>query len=101
VLLVTATARTFRSSSLRKLEVLPNILRLLKELEEYPMAIVSDGQRVFSKLELKYLGLDKYFKFVHFSSDFGHKKARPQDISGSGEDAGAGAGEDHVHRGLL
>ena len=40
----------------------------------YPLGIVSNGQRVFSELELKHLGLHDYFKFIIFSSDFGYKK---------------------------
>jgi len=53
-------------------------LRLLKELEGYPKVIVSNGQRVFSELEMRYLGLYNQFSHVIFSSDLGHKKPDPR-----------------------
>jgi putative hydrolase of the HAD superfamily len=46
----------------------------LEKLRGYPLGIVSNGQRVFSELELRQLGLYGYFNFVIFSSDFGYKK---------------------------
>jgi putative hydrolase of the HAD superfamily len=72
------TARAFRAGSLRKMQVFPQSSRLLKELEGYPRVVVSNGQRVFSELEMKYLGLYDQFKDVVFSSDFGHKKPDPR-----------------------
>jgi putative hydrolase of the HAD superfamily len=72
------TARAFRAGSLRKLQVFPQSLKLLKMLEEYPKAIVSNGQRSFSEREMRYFGLYDLFKFVVFSSDFGHKKPDPR-----------------------
>jgi putative hydrolase of the HAD superfamily len=72
------TARAFRAASLRKFQAYPQSVRLLGKLKDYPMAVVSNGQRVFSWLELRYLGLDKYFQFILFSSDFGHKKPDPR-----------------------
>jgi putative hydrolase of the HAD superfamily len=67
-------ARIFRSSSLRHLQAFPQSVRLLEKLNGYPMGIVSNGQRVFSELEVKHLGLNNYFKFILFSSDYGIKK---------------------------
>jgi putative hydrolase of the HAD superfamily len=67
-------ARLFRSASLRYLQAFPQTMRLLERLRDYPLGIVSNGQRVFSELELRQLGLYGYFKFVLFSSDFGLKK---------------------------
>lgn len=72
------TALAFRAASLRRLRAFPQSLRLLKVLEEYPKAIVSNGQRVFSELEMRYFGLYDLFQFVIFSSDFGHKKPDPR-----------------------
>jgi putative hydrolase of the HAD superfamily len=72
------TARTFRAGSLRRLQVFPQSVRLLKELKSYPKAIVSNGQRVFSELEVRYFGLYELFNVVIFSSDFGHKKPDPR-----------------------
>jgi putative hydrolase of the HAD superfamily len=68
------TSRAFRAGSLRRFQVLPQSLKLLQELKDYPKAIVSNGQRSFSELEMRYLGLYNLFQVVIFSSDFGHKK---------------------------
>ena len=78
VRLGTETSRAFRAGSLRRLQVFPKSLRLLKELEGYPKVIVSNGQRVFSELEMRYLGLYNQFSHVIFSSDLGHKKPDPR-----------------------
>lgn len=72
------TARAFRSASLRKLQVFPQSMRLLEELKDYPLGVVSNGQRVFSEIELKYLDLFEHFKSVIFSSDLGFKKPDPR-----------------------
>ena len=40
------TARAFRAGSLRRLQLFPQSLHLLQELESYPKVIVSNGQRV-------------------------------------------------------
>lgn len=72
------TSRAFRAGSLRKMQAFPQSVRLLKELEGYPRVVVSNGQRVFSGLEMRYLGLYDQFKDVIFSSDFGHKKPDPR-----------------------
>ncbi len=72
------TARAFRAGSIRKIGVFHQSERLLKELEDYPKAILSNGQRVFSELELKYFGLYDKFQHVIFSSDFGYKKPDPR-----------------------
>jgi putative hydrolase of the HAD superfamily len=78
VALGAGTARTFRAGSLRRLQVFPQSQRLLQALEEYPKAIVSNGQRVFSEIEMRYFGLYDSFATVLFSSDFGHKKPDPR-----------------------
>ena len=72
------TARAFRSASLRRLQVFPQSVRLLKELKEYPLGVVSNGQRVFSEIELRYLDLFDHFQSVIFSSDLGFKKPDPR-----------------------
>ena len=72
------TARAFRAGSLRHIEVFPQSMRLLRELESYPKVVVSNGQRVFSEKEMRYFGLYDKFKHVIFSSDFGHKKPDPR-----------------------
>lgn len=72
------TARAFRSASLRRLQVFPQSMRLLKELKGYPLGVVSNGQRVFSEIELKYMDLFDHFQSVIFSSDLGFKKPDPR-----------------------
>jgi putative hydrolase of the HAD superfamily len=67
-------ARLFRSASVKRLKAFPQSFKLLEKLKGYPLGIVSNGQRVFSELELRQLGLYGYFRFVIFSSDFGYKK---------------------------
>lgn len=71
-------ARTFRAGSLVKLQAFPKSIKLLEKLENYPKAIVSNGQRVFSEQEARYFGFYDLFKVVIFSSDFGHKKPDPR-----------------------
>lgn len=71
-------ARAFRSASLRRLQVFPQSMRLLKELKGYPLGVVSNGQRVFSEIELKYTDLFAHFQSVIFSSDLGFKKPDPR-----------------------
>jgi putative hydrolase of the HAD superfamily len=73
-------SRAFRAGSLRRLQLFPQTLRLLGELENVPKVIVSNGQRVFSELEMRYLGLYDRFSHIVFSSDFGHKKPDPRII---------------------
>jgi putative hydrolase of the HAD superfamily len=72
------TACAFRAASLRRFRAFHQSIRLLKELEDTPMGIVSNAQKVFSELELRYLDLSNHFKFVIFSSEFGHKKPDPR-----------------------
>jgi putative hydrolase of the HAD superfamily len=72
------TACAFRAASLRRFRTFHQSIRLLKELEGTPMGIVSNAQKVFSELELRYLDLSKHFEFFVFSSEFGHKKPDPR-----------------------
>jgi len=67
-------ARLFRSASVRYLQAFPQSVRMLEKLKAYPLGVVSNGQRVFSELEMRGQGLYGYFRFVLFSSDFGYKK---------------------------
>jgi len=72
------TARAFRAGSLRRMQLFPQSLHLLQELESYPKIIVSNGQRAFSEQEMRYFGLYEKFNHVIFSSDFGQKKPDPR-----------------------
>jgi haloacid dehalogenase superfamily, subfamily IA, variant 1 with third motif having Dx(3-4)D or Dx(3-4)E len=68
------TSRIFRSASLRRIGAYPQSLMFLEKYRDLPKCIVSNGQRVFSELELRFLGLHQYFDFIIFSSDVGYKK---------------------------
>jgi putative hydrolase of the HAD superfamily len=72
------TARAFRAGSLRRLQLFPQTVHLLRELKGYPKVIVSNGQRSFSEQEMRYFDLYEQFDHVIFSSDFGHKKPDPR-----------------------
>lgn len=68
------TARVFRAASIRKLRPFPQSIKLIERCINIPKCIISNGQRVFSELELRFLGFYDYFDFVIFSSDVGYKK---------------------------
>jgi len=67
-------SRVFRAASIRKLRAFPQSIKLIEHCINLPKCIISNGQRVFSELELRFLGLHDYFDFVIFSSDVGYKK---------------------------
>lgn len=67
-------SRVFRAASIRKLRAFPQSIKLIEHCINLPKCIISNGQRVFSELELRFLGLYDYFDFVIFSSDVGYKK---------------------------
>lgn len=68
------TSRVFRAASIRKLRPFPQSIKLIEHCINVPKCIISNGQRVFSELELRFLGLYDYFDFVIFSSDLGYQK---------------------------
>jgi putative hydrolase of the HAD superfamily len=68
------TSKVFRAASIRKLQLFPQTIKLIDHCINIPKCIISNGQRVFSELELRFLGLYDYFDFVIFSSDVGYKK---------------------------
>jgi putative hydrolase of the HAD superfamily len=67
-------SRVFRSASLRRLEIFQQSVAVIVKHFYMPMCVVSNGQRVFSEQELRFLGLYDHFDFVIFSSDMGYKK---------------------------
>jgi putative hydrolase of the HAD superfamily len=69
-----AASKAFRAASIRRLRVFPQSIKLIEHYINVPKCIVSNGQRVFSELELRFLGLHDYFDFVLFSSDVGYQK---------------------------
>lgn len=68
------TSRVFRAASIRKLRPFPQSIKLIEHCINIPKCIISNGQRVFSELELRFFGLYDYFDFVIFSSDVGYQK---------------------------
>ena len=69
------TSKIFRAASIQRLKPIPQSIELIeKHCIDIPKCIVSNGQRDFSELELRFLGLYDYFDFVIFSSDVGYKK---------------------------
>ncbi len=68
------TSMVFRSASLRRLRPFQESLEILKRYSDIPMCLVSNGQRVFSEKELRFLGVYDFFDHVIFSSDVRYKK---------------------------
>lgn len=73
-----SAARAFRAASMRRFRSFPETVRLLDHLGYVAKGIVSNGQRVFSEVELKYLDLHHRFDVIVFSSDVGFKKPDPR-----------------------
>ncbi len=68
-------AELFRAASLFKLELYPEVRRVLDDLRpDYRLAALSDGQSVWGIPELHAVGLLNYFDPVLISSDFGFRK---------------------------
>lgn len=68
------TSKVFRSASLRRMRPFEESLKILKKYNDIPKCLVSNGQRVFSEKELRFLGLYEFFDYVVFSSDVRYKK---------------------------
>ena len=74
-----ALARTasvvYRSATRYKLEPYSGVWDTLEKLgRQYQLAAVSDGQSLWAEPELKAVKLDRFFKFVLVSGDFGYRK---------------------------
>jgi putative hydrolase of the HAD superfamily len=72
------TSRVFRSASLRRIGVFPQSRMLIEGSPHLKRCILSNGQRVFSELELRFLGLYDLFDPIIFSSDVRYKKPNPK-----------------------
>jgi len=68
------TSMVFRSASLRRLRPFQESMEILNRYQDIPICLVSNGQRVFSEKELRFLGLYDFFDHVIFSSDVRYKK---------------------------
>lgn len=71
-------SRVFRSASLRRIGVFAQSLKLIEGSPHLKRCILSNGQRVFSELELRFLGLYGLFDPIIFSSDVRYKKPNPK-----------------------
>ncbi|MBN1455135.1 MAG: HAD family hydrolase [Methanomicrobia archaeon] len=65
-----------RLISRERFQLFPDTLPVLREMrrEGYPMALVSDAQRVFCWEEGRILGISQFFDHMIVSTDFGFKK---------------------------
>lgn len=72
------TSKVFRSASLRRMRPFEESLKILLRYKDIPKCLVSNGQRVFSEKELRFLGLYEHFDHVIFSSDVRYKKPDPR-----------------------
>ena len=72
------TSRVFRSASLRRIGVFPQSRRLIEGSSHLKRCVLSNGQRIFSELELRFLGLYDLFDPIIFSSDVRYKKPNPK-----------------------
>lgn len=68
------TSKVFRSASLRRMRPFQESLKILQRYNDIPKCLVSNGQRVFSEKELRFMGLYEFFDYVIFSSDVRYKK---------------------------
>jgi putative hydrolase of the HAD superfamily len=68
--------KLFRLLSRERLELFPDSIPVLKEMEKsgYPLALVSNAQKIFTSNEIRMLGLDQFFKYKVFSSQYGFVK---------------------------
>jgi len=78
--LVESCCKLFRAISRERFQLFPDSLPVLEEMKKngYPLAVVSDAQKVFSPEEGEILGISHYFKCVLLSSYFGFRKPDPR-----------------------
>jgi len=80
IFLAQSCCKLFRLLSRDRFQLFPDSLPVLKEMkrEGYPLALVSDAQKVFSLEECKILGLSQVFDHVVLSTQFGFTKPDPR-----------------------
>jgi putative hydrolase of the HAD superfamily len=68
--------KLFRVLSRERLELFPDSIPVLKEMEKsrYPLALVSNAQKIFTPNEIRMLGLDQFFRYRVYSSQYGFGK---------------------------
>jgi putative hydrolase of the HAD superfamily len=78
--LAESCCKLFRLLSRERLQLFPDSLPVLKELKQnrYPLAILSDAQKVFCLEEGEILELNQFFKYFVLSTYFGFRKPDPR-----------------------
>ena len=78
--LAESCCKLFRLLSRERLQLFPDSLPVLKELKRngYPLAILSDAQKVFCLEEGEMLGLNQFFNYFVLSTYFGFRKPDPR-----------------------
>lgn len=72
-------AQIYRAATLFRLELYPNVTDVLESLQDhYRIAAVSDGQSAWAVSEMKALGLERFFKNIIVSGDYGFRKPDPR-----------------------
>lgn len=65
----------YRALSLIRIRPYDHAIELLEHLsQKYTLAAVTDGQSEYAQSEIKMLYLDKYFKSIVISGDYGYRK---------------------------
>lgn len=70
--LINATAKLFRTLSIKYLKLYDGVIELLELLKEKKKKtyLLSNAQRIFTLYEIKILDIEKYFDNIYFSSDY-------------------------------
>jgi len=78
--LAESCCKLFRLLSRERLQLFPDSLPVLKKLKRngYPLAILSDAQKVFCLEEGEILGLNQFFNYFVLSTYFGFRKPDPR-----------------------
>lgn len=78
--LAESCCKLFRLLSRERFQLFPDALPVLREMKRngYPLAVVSDAQKVFCLDESKILGLDQFFDHTVLSTQFGFRKPDPR-----------------------
>jgi len=78
--LAESCCKLFRLISRERFQVFPDSLPVLEEMKrsKYPLAVVSDAQKVFCFEEGEMLGLNQFFDYIVVSTQFGFRKPDPR-----------------------
>jgi len=78
--LAESCCKLFRLLSRERFGVFPDSLPVLRELKAngYPLAVLSDAQKVFCLEEGEMLGLNQFFDHIVMSTNFGFRKPDPR-----------------------